>query len=84
MPEPTFTERDLQRYNGQRGQRVYIAFQGVVYDVTDCPRWRTGLHELVHFAGIDLTDSLDEAPHATEVFARPCVKRVGILVADPN
>jgi predicted heme/steroid binding protein len=79
MAERIFTERELQRYNGERGQPVYIAFRGVVYDVTDCPKWRTGLHEQLHFAGIDLTPELTDAPHADEVFTRPCVKRVGIL-----
>jgi predicted heme/steroid binding protein len=79
MAERIFTERELQRYHGERGQPVYIAFRGVVYDVTDCPKWRTGLHEQLHFAGIDLTPELTDAPHADEVFTRPCVKRVGIL-----
>ncbi len=79
MTERTFTERELRRYNGERGERVYIAFQGVVYDVTDCPKWRSGLHEQVHFAGIDLTHDLPEAPHTAAVFTRPCVRRVGVL-----
>ena len=80
MAERIFTERELQRYNGERGQPVYIAFRGVVYDVTDCPKWRTGLHEQLHFAGQDLTSELPEAPHEAEVFDRPCVRRVGPLV----
>jgi predicted heme/steroid binding protein len=79
MAEPAFTAQELQRFNGEHGERVYIAFRGVVYDVTDCSRWHTGLHEEAHFAGIDLTDFLSEAPHAAEVFTRPCVKRIGLL-----
>jgi predicted heme/steroid binding protein len=51
----------------------------VVYDVSDCPKWRTGLHEALHFAGFDLTSELPEAPHGREVFTRPCVRRVGVL-----
>jgi predicted heme/steroid binding protein len=74
-----FSERELMRYNGERGQPTYIAFRGVVYDVSDCPLWRTGLHKNLHFAGIDLTDALAEAPHAAEVFTRPCVRQVGVL-----
>jgi predicted heme/steroid binding protein len=80
VTERAFTERELRRYNGERGEPVYIVCGGVVYDVTDCPKWRTGLHEQLHFAGLDLTRSLPEAPHKAEVFGRPCVKRVGILV----
>jgi predicted heme/steroid binding protein len=78
--EPTFTEGQLKRYNGERGARTYVAFQGVVYDVSDCPRWRTGLHEQMHFAGFDLSAEMPDAPHAAEVFTRPCVTRVGVLV----
>ncbi len=84
MSEPSeraFTERELQQYNGERGQPAYIAYAGVVYDVSECPKWRTGLHEQLHFAGVDLTRSLRKAPHTADVFLRPCVKRVGRLVA---
>ena len=80
MSERIFTARELQRYNGERGERVYLAFEGIVYDVTDCPKWRTGFHEQIHFAGLDLTRSIRKAPHTAEVFARPCVRRVGVLV----
>jgi predicted heme/steroid binding protein len=79
MSERIFTARELQRYTGERGERVYLAFEGIVYDVTDCPKWRTGFHEQIHFAGLDLTRSIRKAPHTAEVFARPCVRRVGVL-----
>lgn len=82
MSERLFTETELKQYNGERGQPVYIAYDGVVYDVSDCPKWRTGLHEQLHFAGFDLTRSLRKAPHKAEVFTRPCVKRIGRLA--PN
>lgn len=80
--ERVFTERELQRCNGERGRPAYIAYAGVVYDVSGCPKWRTGLHEQLHFAGLDLTSALPEAPHAAEVFRRPCVKRVGVLPSE--
>jgi len=71
---------ELKRNTGERGTRCYVAHAGVVYDVTDCPKWRTGLHEQLHFAGQDLTGEIQEAPHMLEVFARPCVRRIGRLV----
>ena len=80
--EKIFTEKELQHYNGQRGRSIYIAYNGVVYDVTTAPKWRTGMHEDQHYAGIDLTRSLPKAPHGEEVFMRPGVKRVGLLIAD--
>lgn len=79
MTERRFTLAQLRAYDGESGP-MYIAYQGVVYDVTDCPRWRLGLHEHMHFPGQDLSGELSEAPHAAEVFTRPCVRRVGLLV----
>jgi predicted heme/steroid binding protein len=77
--ERRISERELRRCNGDRGAPKYVAYRGVVYDVSDCPKWRGGLHEQLHFPGQDLTSELPEAPHGEEVFSRPCVKRVGIL-----
>jgi predicted heme/steroid binding protein len=79
--ERAFTLTELARYNGERGRPAYIAYAGVVYEVGDCPKWRTGLHEGLHFPGQDLTAELADAPHAAEVFSRPGVKRVGALTA---
>ena len=77
--ERLFTEHELRRRTGERGARMYIAYQGVVYDVTDCAKWHTGIHENLHFPGQDLTSELPEAPHGVEVFGHPCVRRVGRL-----
>jgi len=71
----------LRRNNGEMGRPKYIAYKGVVYDVSDCPKWRTDMHENLHWPGQDLTDELPDAPHEEEVFHRPCVKRVGKLVS---
>ena len=73
------TEMELRHNTGERGTRKFIAYRGLVYDVTDCPKWRLDMHENLHFAGQDLTSELPDAPHAQEVFARPCVKLVGKL-----
>lgn len=79
-PEPIFSLRDLRRFDGEDGP-VYIAYRGVVYDLSDCPKWQTGMHEQLHFPGQDLTGELSDAPHAAEVFTRPCVRRVGLLAS---
>ena len=73
------TQVELRRNTGERGTRKFIAYQGLVYDVTDCPKWRLEMHENLHFAGQDLTSELPDAPHEQEVFERPCVKLVGKL-----
>ena|SRR5688572_5667127 len=82
MSERLVTQMELKRSTGERGTRKFIAYHGVVYDVTDCPKWRTDLHEQLHFPGQDLTGELLEAPHKEEVFSRPCVKIIGKLEED--
>jgi len=76
----TFTERELQQYDGRRGKPVYIAYEGIVYDVSESRLWRAGQHQDLHFSGVDLTRSLRKAPHGAEVFTRPGVKPVGRLI----
>jgi predicted heme/steroid binding protein len=73
------TETELRRNTGERGSRKYVSYNGVVYDVTDCPKWRLDLHENLHFPGQDLTSELPDAPHREEVFKHDCVKIVGRL-----
>jgi len=80
IPERIVTETELRRNTGERGTRKFIAYAGIIYDVTDCPKWRLDLHENLHFPGQDLTSELPEAPHKEEVFSRPCVKAIGKLL----
>ena len=79
IPANIVTELELRRNTGERGTRKFIAYNGIVYDVTDCPKWRMDLHEQLHFAGQDLTSELPEAPHTEDVVTRPCVKVIGRL-----
>jgi predicted heme/steroid binding protein len=79
IPERIVTLAELKRNTGERSTRKFIAYNGIVYDVTDCPKWRFDLHENLHFPGQDLTSELPEAPHKEEVFKHDCVKIVGRL-----
>ena len=79
IPDRIVTDMELRRNTGERGTRKFIAHQGIVYDVTDCPKWRLDMHEQLHFPGQDLTGELPDAPHQEDVFSRPCVKVVGKL-----
>ena len=80
VPDREFTEMELRQYNGERGRRAYIAYMGIVYDVTDAPNWRGGMHRDLHYSGLDLTRSLRKAPHSESVFQR--VPAVGRLIED--
>lgn len=79
IEERLYTRRELTSYDGDRGP-AYIAYKGIVYDVSNCPKWRLTLHEGIHFPGQDLTVEFIDAPHHEEVFSHPCVKRVGRLI----
>jgi predicted heme/steroid binding protein len=79
VPDRLITEMELKRNTGERGTRLWICHEGIVYDVTDCPKWWTGLHEQQHFAGQDLTSEFPEAPHKLEVFKHDCIRIVGRL-----
>lgn len=79
LPDRTISLQELKRGTGERGTRKLIAFNGIVYDVTDCTKWRLDLHENLHFPGQDLTHELPEAPHQEEVFKHDCVKIIGRL-----
>jgi predicted heme/steroid binding protein len=74
------TLAELANYDGRDGRRAYIAVNGTIYDVTDSPRWKNGLHPPDHQAGQDLTEELAKAPHVRAVVER--FKVVGILTPE--
>jgi len=77
MDERRFTQSELSQFNGKNGARIYIAYQGRVYDVTSSFLWQNGKHQVTHLAGKDLTDQLPEAPHGVELLNRfPVVGRL--------
>lgn len=73
---PLITRTQLSLRNGQDKPEIWIAFQGVVYDVTPSRLWAKGKH-YEHWAGQDLTDELKDAPHTEKVFER--LKVIGKL-----
>jgi predicted heme/steroid binding protein/uncharacterized membrane protein len=77
-----FTLKELARHDGEQKESIYIAFEGEVYDLTDSPLWKNGLHLNQHHAGTDLTDQLAVAPHWGEVFTGKRVRRVGSIARE--
>jgi predicted heme/steroid binding protein len=75
-----FTRGELTRYNGRDGNPAFIAFEGKVYDVSSSFLWRNGKHQVMHFAGKDLTEDLAQAPHGPDLLGK--YKVVGVLVDD--
>lgn len=66
---PTYTRGQLALRNGQDKEEIWIAYRGIIYDVTKSRLWRDGKH-YEHWAGQDLTDELPDAPHTEIVFER--------------
>lgn len=73
---PVFSLAQLALRNGQDREEIWVAYQGVIYDVTKSRLWPNGRH-YEHWAGQDLTPELGDAPHGEHVFERyPAVGRL--------
>lgn len=75
-----FSESELRRCDGSRGNPVCVAYRGLVYDLSSSPHWSTGMHRDLHFAGQDLTGEILDAPHSDLVFRK--FRVVGKLKSD--
>lgn len=66
---PKYSRFQLATRNGQDREEVWIAFKGLIYDVSNSKMWRDGKH-YQHWAGQDLTEDLADAPHSERVFEK--------------
>lgn len=69
MSERVYTRAQLALRNGQDKPEIWIAYLGMIYDVTESKMWRNGKH-YEHWAGQDLTIELKYAPHNERVFEK--------------
>jgi predicted heme/steroid binding protein/uncharacterized membrane protein len=72
-----FDIAELEKFDGNNGRPVYVAYKGKVYDVSNSKLWKNGLHMKRHHAGNDLTVDIQGAPHEPDVLER--YPQVGIL-----
>jgi len=77
MELPSYTKQQLALRNGQDKPQIWVAYKGIIYNVTESRLWKNGKH-YEHWAGQDLTDELADAPHTEVVFEK--LERVGVLV----
>lgn len=64
---PVFSADELAKFNGKEGNAAYVGYEGKVYDVSDIPAWKDGIHQGKYTAGQDLTDVLNNvAPHSSK------------------
>ena len=64
---PVYSKTQLALRNGSDKPEIWVAYKGIIYDVTKSRLWRNGKH-YEHWAGQDLTDELKDAPHSATVF----------------
>ena len=71
------TLEELAVYNGKDGSPAYVAVDGVIYDVTNSPKWADGEHN-GYSAGQDLTDIIKEkSPHGVSKLSKvPAVGKI--------
>ena len=60
---------ELSLRNGLDHDEVWVAYRGLVYDLSQSRKWQKGLH-YSHWAGQDLSDELKEAPHSEQEILR--------------
>ena len=65
-----FDIAELEKFDGNNGRPVYVAYKGKVYDVSNSKLWKNGLHMKRHHAGHDLTADIQGAPHEPDVLER--------------
>jgi len=73
---PEFSRAELALRNGQDMPDIWIAFKGVIYEVTNSRYWNRGMH-YEHWAGQDLSPEFSDAPHTERVFEN--LKKIGRL-----
>jgi predicted heme/steroid binding protein len=66
---PTYTRATLALRNGQDKPQIWVAYKGLIYDMTESKMWRNGKH-YEHWSGQDLTEELSDAPHSDRVFQK--------------
>ncbi len=73
----SYTLDSLSQFDGKEGRPAYIAYKGIIYDMTKNRFWKNGSHVMKHAAGNDLTYFLKNAPHGEDkILAMPQVGKL--------
>ena len=79
--ENEFTVEELEKYNGENGNPAYVAIEGVIYDVSKIPAWKTGKHFGLT-AGQDLSEQFESCHGIIDILAN--APKVGVLMDNEN
>ncbi len=78
---PTYTRAQLALRNGTEKPEIWCAYKGIIYNVSKSRLWNKGQH-YEHWAGQDLSEELEDAPHTERVFDK--FEAIGRLVQPPD
>jgi predicted heme/steroid binding protein len=76
------TLKELAFYDGKDDRPAYIAVDGNIYDVSNDPYWRNGIHQGQFQAGQDLSEEILSSPHGKRYLTR--VPLIGYLIEDES
>lgn len=65
-PNKEFNAETLKQYDGQNGNKCYVAVKGKVYEIAGKTQWQGGQHLPSGgqaYCGVDLTDVIGKSPH---------------------
>lgn len=65
----TYTANDLSQRDGVQCAEVWIAYKGLIYDVTSSELFEGGRHYRL-VCGCDLTEQMRKAPHFEDVLEK--------------
>lgn len=63
---PVYTLEQLGLRNGRSTREIWVAYRGLIYDVTESPLFKNGRHYKLD-TGRDLTSEMEKAPHLDDV-----------------
>jgi predicted heme/steroid binding protein len=64
-----FTAAELATFDGKDGHKAYIAIDGLVYDESATPAWKSGEHKGGK-AGTDISQNIKKSPHGKKVLQK--------------
>ncbi|HEX2956811.1 MAG TPA: cytochrome b5 domain-containing protein [Chitinispirillaceae bacterium] len=67
--EKVFTFEELASFNGKDGKTIYVAVDGVVYDVSKIAEWKSGVHHGIK-AGTDGSKKIQSSPHGKKILKK--------------
>jgi arsenite oxidase small subunit len=66
----SFTQKDLEPFDGKEGRPFYVVFKGKVYDLSKSQLWIQGTHMGIHTRNENLAETIKGAPHTEETLDR--------------